>query len=589
MRKHGGPLRPRQRSSRALFLVFALFTAPLTAIVGQSSPASAAGISQLAAGGQTNCVVESDGNAYCWGNNTYGELGNGTTTSSNTPQLVLGGYDWASISVQDHAAGTTGETCGITVTGAGYCWGDGRYGNGGDGTATQRLTPSPIAGGYTWTQIVVGFAAACGITTTHDAYCWGYNADGELGNGTNNQQNSPALVSGSHLWSNISIQNETTCAVTTANAGYCWGLNDNSQLGNGLTGGSYNTPQAVSGAYSWARITSGGYHSCGVTTTNVGYCWGGNYDYELGNGTGGTGTDSNVPVAVSGGYSWSTINAGWAFTCGITTSNVSYCWGYNNDGQLGNGNTGTDGQTPTVVSGGLTFASILVGSYYTGGADDTVCGLTNAGTVYCWGYNNLGQIGDGGTTNQNVPTLAKYIPTGGAESNVSVTIIPTFTFAVNGQSSGTTCDGLVASTVATTSTAVSFGNLAAGARSFGTQQLQVTTNAGGGYKIWMASASGTTPALKGSNGHSIADSGLSVNLPAAGNEFFGYAGDSSTNGVPAGHISTVTSGVSNSIDVGDSFANPSYLNCVEFAVGASVTTPADSYSSTIIYTAVPTF
>ncbi|MFZ0226573.1 MAG: PKD domain-containing protein, partial [Mycobacterium sp.] len=368
-----------------------------TAVVWPSSTAA----STIAPGGPTNCSI-TNYNAYCWGNDTYGQLGNGTTTAATVPTLVSGGYQWKSISTVDDDYDTTALTCGVTTAGAGYCWGRNDKGQVGDNTTTQRTVPTAVNGGYTWASISVGGEDACGVTTAGAGYCWGYNEYGEVGDGTTTERNVPTAVGGSHTWATISEGWEQTCGVTTAGAGYCWGPNDVGQLGIGNTT-SESTPTLVTGGHTWSSISMGGDDACGVTTAGAGYCWGQNSNGEDGNNTT---TQEDSPVSVNGSHTWASISESNLTSCGLTTAGVGYCWGYNDVGQLGNGNT-TDQHTPAAISGGLTFSAISTGME-TAGAQNTGCGTTTTGTEYCWGYNNKDQVGDGTTTNRSVPTAVVW-------------------------------------------------------------------------------------------------------------------------------------------------------------------------------------
>jgi alpha-tubulin suppressor-like RCC1 family protein len=342
----------------------------------------------ISAGEQSTCGVTSAGTAYCWGDNIYGELGNGTTNSSTTPVAVSGGLTFQAISV-------SGNTCGVTTAGAAYCWGFG---------TTISTTPVAVSGGLTFRSISAGTFHSCGVTTAGAAYCWGDNTAGELGNGTTTSSMAPVAVSGSLTFQSVSAGTYYTCGRTSAGAAYCWGDNRYGELGNGTAIiGPTSAPVAVSGGLTFQSISAGFQHACGVTTAGAAYCWGSNTSGELGNGAT---TNSTVPTAVSGGLTLQSVSAGGfasgggqfyvdqQFTCGLTTGGMAYCWGDNTFGKLGNGTT-TSSTTPVAVSGGLTFQSISPGWGY-------ACGVTSAG-AYCWGDNGAGEFGTGTRTSSPVP------------------------------------------------------------------------------------------------------------------------------------------------------------------------------------------
>lgn len=192
----------------------------------------------------------------------------------------------------------------------------------------------------------------------------------------------PALV-----FESVSAGGQHSCGVTTNGAAYCWGSNGDSFPGNiGSLGNgsaeiySQTTPVAVSGGLTFASVSTGWRHTCGVTTDGAAYCWGGGTQGKLGNGS----TESHAtPVTVSGGLTFASVNPGRVHTCGVTTSGAAYCWGENGGSHLGNNTSTTQRlppeatRIPVPVLGGLTFASVSAGSDYT-------CGVTTGGGAYCW-------------------------------------------------------------------------------------------------------------------------------------------------------------------------------------------------------------
>jgi len=172
---------------------------------------------------------------------------------------------------------------------------------------------------------------------------------GELGNGgVGSSSTTPVAVSGGLVFTALSVGDDHSCGLVASGAAYCWGFNGYGQLGDGLTSNS-NVPVAVSGGLSFATIVAGADFSCGILAGGAGYCWG---------GAGALGTPTLnqylVPTAMGGGLSFSMISAdvdaGYTLhACGVTTTKLAYCWGSNNEGQLGNGTT-TDSELPVLVS-----------------------------------------------------------------------------------------------------------------------------------------------------------------------------------------------------------------------------------------------
>jgi alpha-tubulin suppressor-like RCC1 family protein len=203
----------------------------------------------------------------------------------------------------------------------------------------------------------------------------------------------PVAASGNR-YVQISAGGDHTCAITSRGAAYCWGGNFNGALGDGTeTDSGVNGPQPVIGGLRFVSISAGDDHTCGLTRRGAAYCWGDNGDGQLGDGTTND-SDENGPQPVIGGLTFTRIIAADDYTCAITSRGAAYCWGVNSsDGELGDGTTtDSDANGPQPVIGGLKFVSLSA-------QEDFTCGLTTRGAAYCWGYNgSRGQLGDGTTT-----------------------------------------------------------------------------------------------------------------------------------------------------------------------------------------------
>jgi alpha-tubulin suppressor-like RCC1 family protein len=245
-------------------------------------------------------------------------------------------------------AGTL-HTCAVNPNNIAYCWGSLRFGELGTDPTSDQTLPSRVLGGHAFRRVVAGGGFTCGVTTADKAYCWGYNLDGELGDGTHTNRPKPVAVLGGLSFSQV------------------------------VAGGG-----DVSNAQGDEMDATQG---CGVTTGHKAYCWG---STSIG--------DVTSPKAVPGGLQWKQVVPGNAHACGVTTVNVPYCWGSNNFGVLGIGTSVGAVDNPTKVAGGLQFTAVT-----TGPAGFHSCGITTAGRVYCWGFNENGQLGDGTTTNRSAP------------------------------------------------------------------------------------------------------------------------------------------------------------------------------------------
>ena len=340
------------------------------------------------------CGVTTTGVAYCWGDNFSGQLGEGTTSSAwyrASPAPVAG----AEMRFTSISTGVW-HTCGMTPGGAAYCWGDDFFGQLGDGTDVARATPVPVAGGLRFAVVSAGSFHTCGVTTSGAAYCWGDNQNAQLGDWTTDRRATPVPVAGGFSFTTISAGHGHTCCVIAGGGAVCWGDDSSGQLGDGAASGDHASyrayPAVVVGVRGFARVSAGNVHTCGVTTHGIAYCWGYNILGQLGDGT----TIQRArPVRVTGRLRFAAVDAGSYFSCGLTGSGAAYCWGENRDGELGDGTT-TARSSPVAVAGGLRFAAVRAGWYHT-------CGMTTTAGTYCWGYNGHSQLGEGTTTTSLTP------------------------------------------------------------------------------------------------------------------------------------------------------------------------------------------
>ena len=281
-------------------------------------------------------------------------------------------------------------TCGLKASGAAYCWGNNQWGELGSGAAggPDSYTPLAVVGGHQFVALVAGLAHACGLEASGATWCWGDNADAQLGTGaTGLPQPSPQLVVGGHQFAALTAGTYHTCGRTTAGEVWCWGYGLMGALGNGAQGVSPVPVKIAAPAgttFNW--ISSGNGHVCALTTTGLLYCWGGNFLGQTGIGS--TAHPVLVPTLAASGYSFVSVFAGGNHTCGLTATGTAHCWGFNEGAQLGRGFSSPHEVTVGPVQGGLTFVRLALGQSHT-------CGLTQTGAAWCWGQNDVGQIGMG--------------------------------------------------------------------------------------------------------------------------------------------------------------------------------------------------
>jgi alpha-tubulin suppressor-like RCC1 family protein len=352
----------------------------------------------VSSGIYSTCALLSTGVVKCWGQNSNGQLGDGTTTQRNSPVTVLG-------LTTDVTVVETGyfHACVLLSSGAIKCWGQNTYGQLGDGTTTNSTTPvnvSTLSSGVR--AISAGLLFNCALLNTGAVKCWGQNTYNQLGDGSTTQRNSPVDVSG--LNSGVAAIESGyyhACALLNSGAVKCWGQNIYGQLGDGSLI-QRNSPVDVSGLNSGViAISAGYYHTCALLSTGAVKCWGYNTYGELGDGTT---TNSSNPVNVSTLSSGvSAISAGGYQTCALLSTGAVKCWGQNTYGQLGDGST-TQRNSPVDVLG-LTSGVTTISAGYIHS-----CAVLSTGVIKCWGANSSGQLGDGTITTRNSPVDVSGIP-----------------------------------------------------------------------------------------------------------------------------------------------------------------------------------
>ena len=272
------------------------------------------------------------------------------------------------------AAGAA-HTCALDSDGGAWCWGDNNQGQLGDGTDQARRVPTAVQGAHVFRSIAAGWLHSCALDEAGAAWCWGLGDGGALGDSSGAIRRSPVAVRGGLTFSRIAAGRQFTCGITTAGAAYCWGSSSFGTLGNGDAINAKTYPVPVSGGITFRELSVGSLHTCGLATDGRVHCWGSNFAGKLGDAST---TDRHVPVVAAGGETFDGVSAGVLHTCAWRASGTM-CWGSNEDGQFGNGGSGT---SATAVAGPADAFALVSSGVQSRGA----CAIRAAdGEGVCWG------------------------------------------------------------------------------------------------------------------------------------------------------------------------------------------------------------
>jgi len=391
----------------------------------------------ITSGDDHSCALLTDATVECWGENAYGQLGSGSATGPDTcmPDLMSLACATAAVKVSGlkgviAVAAGSDHTCALISNGTVECWGVNNLGQLGNGTATGHASclglpcetaPVAVSGLTNATAISAGGDFTCALLSGGTVKCWGDNELAELGAGGSTGPDTcgsfpcaekPIAVAGLSGVEAISAGDVFACALLSGGTVECWGYNDDGELGNGTSTGPDacgtsacgTSPALVSGLTGVAAISAASNSACALLSGGTVKCWGDNLFGAVGDGSS-TGpatcksTDpcATTPVAVPGLSGVTALSGGLA-NCALLTGGTVECWGTNEDGELGTGTTGPGAcgayacsTAPVVVTGLTGVTSIAAGN-------DHVCVIASGGAVECWGYNALGDVGDGTST-----------------------------------------------------------------------------------------------------------------------------------------------------------------------------------------------
>jgi alpha-tubulin suppressor-like RCC1 family protein len=330
-------------------------------------------------------------NAWAWGNNLSGQLGDNTTTSRLSPVSVVGGFsDWVQVSAgSDHSLG-------VRTNGTAWSWGLNDSGQLGDNTTTSRLSPVSVVGDFTdWIQVSAGDFHSLGVRANGTIWSWGNNTNGRLGDNTSTFRLSPvSIVGGFTDWIQVSAGGGHSLGLRANGTAWAWGVNFNGRLGDNTTTSRSSPVSVVGGFTDWVQVSAGLTHSLGLRANGTAWAWGANGNGRLGDGTT---TDRSSPVSIVGGFTdWIDVSAGGGHSIGVRANGTAWAWGVNSSRQLGD-NTATSRLSPVSVVGGfMDWVQVSAGNLHS-------LGVRANGSAWAWGLNTDGQLGDNTTAVRSSP------------------------------------------------------------------------------------------------------------------------------------------------------------------------------------------
>ncbi|MEM9192190.1 MAG: hypothetical protein AAGF12_23660 [Myxococcota bacterium] len=368
----------------------------------------------LAAGFASTCASKG-GRLYCWGSNDQQELGvpgavepvlspiEVRTTPVNA--LALGGSD------NNGAQPYDAHACFLSL-GRLFCWGGNRTGQLGLGDNIGRDEPAELTAPMEmWDELDAGGFHTCASTRLGSLYCWGVGDDGQLGQGDRDGSTTPRSVDLPNV-SALCTGYAHTCAVSDGDV-FCFGFNVNGELGRATEttcdrGGGQVIPCSLTPIAAntegrrFASLACGDFHTCGLTEDGEVWCWGGN-----GNGNLGRGDIEGAnfrPEPVNGGFRFTQLSSGRSHNCAVRDDGAILCWGRNDEGELGLGDTLTRTE-PTIVPSSLEWRDVALGERHS-------CAIDSGDRIFCWGMNSEGQLGQGDIENRSSPAEV-CVPDGG--------------------------------------------------------------------------------------------------------------------------------------------------------------------------------
>lgn len=345
----------------------------------------------ISMGDFSTSAIKSDGTLWSWGNNGLGELGIGNTVNSDYPIQVGTDHDWASIAVGGH------HTLAIKSNGTLWAWGWNQYGQLGDGTTTDKAIPIQIGTDFNWKSVAADYGSSAAIKTDNTLWTWGDNSSGAVGNGNNVNQLTPVQITANNDWNSVSVGDAHMSAIKNNGTLWTWGFNDSGQLGN-ASNASSNIPiqtATAMGLNQWKSVSASRSYTLAIRGDGTLWAWGDNVYEQLADGTT---TNKNAPIQVGTDSNWDKIAAGYFHRLATKTDGTLWAWGHNTSGELGDGTT-VNKIFPVQIGIDNNWTNVTTANYGTSAA------IKSDGSLWVWGANGFGQLGDGTHNNQSIPMM----------------------------------------------------------------------------------------------------------------------------------------------------------------------------------------